>query len=397
MEAILTCFGCEMSLPPEAKFCLECGAKVRCGTCATALVKGSKFCFNCGDAVAAESKSTSAMNSIEFNESENGRNFKAAFTDSVGKSISESFGQFMANRLNQTKSLPLPSETQTNNRDTIDVKVDEVENAASFNSSPKKLNSNVERIFREKEGKVTLVETRLKAIGKLDYAKRLTYLFLLYNKEKGNESVARSSITSIMESVGLNDPNFRAWISSAADLLNEDDKVSLRIPGEEISKKCLSDIFNEAVEEKWTLENIAGKGPSTKSRAKPSKQPESNQESSTSKNSKSKTESYQFIDLGLNEKDREDLRSFYEDKNPKGQNDIVLVLAYWLKAKGNRPLFDENVIYSAIQIVDAGTPKVLSQVLRNIKNESKIVKVQDGYKLNHVGEDYVKLKMKPKK
>lgn len=398
METISTCFSCEMSLPPEAKFCLECGTKVRCSSCATALVKGSKFCFNCGDAVANESKSASAMNSIEFNETENGRNFKAAFTDSVGKSISESFGQFMANRLNQTKALNA-AVSKEEKEDAIELKAELINQGPSVSERDERTKQlNVTRLFRDKDDKVILIEPRLKATGKLDYAKRLTYLFLFYSKEKGQDSVTRSSITNIIESVGLYDGNFKAWISSAPDLLNEKDGVSLRIPGEEVAKKCLSDVYDQAVEDKWTLDQLSGRSAGTKSKVKPGiKGDQITTEKVVSKGSKGKTESYQFVDLGLSESEREDLRSFFGSKEPKSQNDVVLVLAYWLKVKGKKASFNENIIYSAIQIVEAETPRVLSQVLRNIKNDSKILKSSDGYKLNHVGEDYVKIKLKPKK
>src|SRR5262245_54909553 len=44
---------CEHENPAQAKFCLECGARVanQCGHCGTELPAGAKFCLECGHAV----------------------------------------------------------------------------------------------------------------------------------------------------------------------------------------------------------------------------------------------------------------------------------------------------------------------------------------------------------
>lgn len=51
----LTCVNCGKPLPPNAKFCLECGTKVeaakKCPGCGEPLVQGAKFCLNCGQSL----------------------------------------------------------------------------------------------------------------------------------------------------------------------------------------------------------------------------------------------------------------------------------------------------------------------------------------------------------
>lgn len=47
-----TCASCKASLPPDAKFCTECGTKVAtakvCAQCGNSVAAGSKFCGECG-------------------------------------------------------------------------------------------------------------------------------------------------------------------------------------------------------------------------------------------------------------------------------------------------------------------------------------------------------------
>ena len=49
----MRCAQCAHDNPPQAKFCLECGARfpLRCPSCGTALAAGGKFCSECGAAV----------------------------------------------------------------------------------------------------------------------------------------------------------------------------------------------------------------------------------------------------------------------------------------------------------------------------------------------------------
>src|SRR5262245_28820528 len=49
------CPHCQHENPPQAKFCLECGARFtnRCGSCGTDLPARAKFCLECGQAIGA--------------------------------------------------------------------------------------------------------------------------------------------------------------------------------------------------------------------------------------------------------------------------------------------------------------------------------------------------------
>src|SRR4030095_12530538 len=52
----MKCPRCEHENPPQAKFCLECGARVAltCTKCRSELPAGAKFCLECGEPVASQ-------------------------------------------------------------------------------------------------------------------------------------------------------------------------------------------------------------------------------------------------------------------------------------------------------------------------------------------------------
>jgi len=56
----MQCPGCQHENPPQAKFCLECGAKLAltCSNCGTELPPEAKYCLNCGQAVSASAASS---------------------------------------------------------------------------------------------------------------------------------------------------------------------------------------------------------------------------------------------------------------------------------------------------------------------------------------------------
>ncbi|MBI2544127.1 MAG: zinc ribbon domain-containing protein, partial [Candidatus Rokubacteria bacterium] len=63
----MKCPRCRHENPPQAKFCLECGARVAltCAKCGVELPGGAKFCLACGQPVAAQSAVPSRFASPE--------------------------------------------------------------------------------------------------------------------------------------------------------------------------------------------------------------------------------------------------------------------------------------------------------------------------------------------
>ena len=64
----MKCPRCQHENPPQAKFCLECGARVAltCTKCRSELPAGAKFCLECGEAVAAQAAADPRFTSPEI-------------------------------------------------------------------------------------------------------------------------------------------------------------------------------------------------------------------------------------------------------------------------------------------------------------------------------------------
>ena len=56
----MQCPQCRHENPPQAKFCLECGARIalQCSRCGTELPTGARFCLECGQALSPSSSSS---------------------------------------------------------------------------------------------------------------------------------------------------------------------------------------------------------------------------------------------------------------------------------------------------------------------------------------------------
>jgi hypothetical protein len=192
------------------------------------------------------------MNTIEFSETKNSRNFKANFTDTVGESISSSFGILLANKIGTKKpSLPQSSSIFLNNNPDLQTspETEEIEDAVVV--SPE--NNQLKQIFKTDGDKTTLSETRLKASSKRDYGKRLAILFLYYKSILGTDNVPRKELTGIVENASVEDGNFRYWLANNPLIGINGDMVEIKAPGKDAAKKYLVEIANTDLKDKWQI------------------------------------------------------------------------------------------------------------------------------------------------
>jgi hypothetical protein len=63
----MQCLRCQHVNPPQAKFCLECGARLTltCTACVTELPAGARFCLECGQPVGGPSAGQAPFTSPE--------------------------------------------------------------------------------------------------------------------------------------------------------------------------------------------------------------------------------------------------------------------------------------------------------------------------------------------
>lgn len=111
-----------------------------------------------------------------------------------------------------------------------------------------------------------------------------------------------------------------------------------------------------------------------------------------------KKETYNTIDLGLNEEQRQKFREFFQEKNPSSQNDQVLVIMHWLKNNANRGNISTDEIFTGFRTANVKVPGKLSSVLGNLVGRGMVSNVgAKQYSLTHVGEDHVTYNLPKKK
>lgn len=271
----MNCIYCDTSQPENGFFCPNCFKQTRCKHCNEVLIKDAKICVYCGEEI-GQRNATVNMNTIEFSETETGRKFKASFTDTVGQSISDSFGMILANKVGSRKTISSPQSSINGNFQPVktedaDAEVinEQSEIAVSTTGSTTELEQ-LKKIFKEDGENISLLETRLKATSKRDYGIRLALVFLYYKHLLGIDNVPRSNLTAILKDASVEDSNFRYWLRNNPLIGVSNNLVHIKAPGKDKAKKYLTEIFDSEIKDKWQI------GTTSKVGRKPKKQKREN-------------------------------------------------------------------------------------------------------------------------
>lgn len=271
----MNCIYCDTIQPDKGFFCPNCFKQTKCKHCSEPLLKDTKICVFCGEEIGQKS-TASNVNTIEFSETETGRNFKASFTDTVGQSISDSFGMILSNKLGSRKTIQngLPPANENAPQDkTVDADaevVDEKHVVPPANSTTPELEK-LKTIFKEEGDIISLLETRLKAKSKRDYGIRLALVFLYYKHLSGVDNVPRSNLTAILEDASVEDANFRFWLGNNPLIGVNNNLVHIKAPGKDAAKEYLTEIFNPEIKDKWQIGTTSKAGRKTKDKKEKTK------------------------------------------------------------------------------------------------------------------------------
>ncbi len=285
------CPACHHKLPTREDlfYCPKCRIQLHCKNkdCKAPLEIDANGCVVCGTPISEAGITTNTspqthhingvgnapINTIEFVEASKSysRSFKAALTNEVGTSIGSalitaigegtlivSSGNDRAKRQNihpvETQQLPLFELNQSHDEALVDVSSQHTLASAEFRADAEKLR----QIFRYNGEQLRLMETRLKANGKLDAARRLTYLFLYAHELEGRSEIPRLVLNEELKKAGVHNPHAVSWISNSSDLFREDDKVGLQKSGREEAQKILMEVLDSNIPNKWTLNTGGG-------------------------------------------------------------------------------------------------------------------------------------------
>ncbi len=99
----MKCVNCEKVLAENSLYCGNCGFQVSCKECKNILGKNENFCTGCGASIQPKS-SVGAVNKIKFNETSSERSYEVAFTDEVGKEVTDLLKGMLQTRLSSGNS-----------------------------------------------------------------------------------------------------------------------------------------------------------------------------------------------------------------------------------------------------------------------------------------------------
>lgn len=255
------CIYCFTVLPTRGTFCHKCGKQIKCTACSEFLEKDANACVICGHKVGenmgtALSPNVSVFaNTFELNEISESRENKASRSIKVSCSDDAvaNFSDFIEHRI-KSPQFGSPASISQNGDNFKKLKSGEV--VREFNDTVSSRNienpiapqsgnndeSDVEilhRIFRrDGQSSWKLYEIALGATGKLDYAKRLTFLFLYLYELEAKEST-RIDLKKILEDSTVYDTNFRTWLANEPGIGSESDALSLNAAGRRNARESI--------------------------------------------------------------------------------------------------------------------------------------------------------------
>ncbi len=357
----MNCQFCGQELPENAKFCFKCRRQIICTNCGERLIEGASICVFCGNEISIPNNNTE-QNHIKYKETKTSKSFEATFSNETAGAVVKTFAQF----------LPLKKNTIGETMEVFhDTQIEDVEDVTPSKALlPVKRedlvdkNPNINDIFKVRgDNDIYLHETSLKANSKVDYAGRLTILYLFYMRSNGTEEVPKTEVIAFLKKVGLtNDGSYRGWMSKMKSLYNINNNCyCLCRAGEERAKEYLKDIFDEDKVDNWKL------GDTSKGSYR-----SNNKANNIPKNSYSIEGT-----LNLNPSDNESLKSFIGKFKASNGFQYNLLFAYYLQKVIGKTNINANHIYTCYKNVGAKIPNNLYQSLVDTKNKKGWIDTSD--------------------
>lgn len=347
----MKCHFCGQELPEGAKFCYKCHKQIICLGCGGKLIEGASVCVYCGRMLDNQ-PSKKGMNHIVFTESENTRSFEASFSDESAENIASVFSRILKGDTVDSLSDTLVIDNQSQPQG---------EKNAPLINNPQA--DSLKRIFREKDGVVSLVEKRLKAKTKTDQQARASMLLLLYYKQYMKDKMTRNVLYDFMRAENLYDSTYRAWLSHHAHFFLRDENVMELSPeGEEVANGYLKEVFDESIDSVWKSSS-----PSQSSKVR------------ASANESRSPQPQMVSTLDLSPEGKESLAAFMSrHKYRKSSSQQNLLFVYYLKQVLQLPNVTQDHVYTCYRELGAKLPNDLYHSLSdNISKNRWLMNISD--------------------
>jgi hypothetical protein len=378
----MNCIYCNFQQPDKGFFCPNCFKQVKCKHCSEVLLKEAKICVFCGEDVGQKNSATN-LNTIEFSETETERNFKASFTDTVGQSISESFGMILTNKIGSKKHLATALPISTVNLQQTEMVETDAEIVVDS-----KLKTTAEH---EPKDIPTLKDVKLRDLAKNETDWLLVYMY--YASEGGTKEFTRENIIQLYKDTGRRTDSringlsqYFKSISKALYIKSTNDKDFILL---EKGKNKVLEVF------KGNSSARIEKKSYSKNNLSSAQKPDENIEVGPKSKKTKTTNTIGFVDLKLSHAEQKLLTDFFENKRPRTQNEKVIVAMRWfIDYKKIDEVSMEEINY--LLSIASETPSALAQVLGNIVGSKFrwVIKGSVGkYQLSSIGESYIMNKL----
>lgn len=246
------CPNCSKELPSIEKlfFCPFCAMPIKCKNCGESLLFQANACINCGTHVSQGAKGNAmdqTMNEFDFEQKGDSKKFKSRFSNEVGSVFAEALGMMLGGAQYKKIQNPFINQPKNGKLPAIPVKVSNVETDDAIIIDDDDYNEVLMRYFKLEDGKLKLINSRLKHSGKLDQAIRLAILTLFAYERAGQAEIEKSLLTDMLSSAKLFDTHFQGWLSKSDEIVRDGTKLQLSVPGKEIAEQIVKELIDDSI------------------------------------------------------------------------------------------------------------------------------------------------------
>jgi hypothetical protein len=259
-QHVQDCASCGKTLSERGYFCASCAVQARCKQCNELLEKNAQACIMCGTKVGAGTAIPVAngtglpMNTLELQEDTRSRSLRISFTDAAIGSIGETVNRLVSDRLAPHGPRPLRTMGGAAAMATLPPANEGGEAAQVIDSNPVDgkplaeppgVAERMREIFEINGEDVRLEEHRLKADSRLEYARRITYLFIYAQELAGKKPISYASVKRLLEASKVLDTNTRHELAHKMAVEIDGDTIRLKKEGREKAIQALDEILSQ--------------------------------------------------------------------------------------------------------------------------------------------------------